>query len=175
MNQPQSLIAIGKVGRAHGIKGEIRVFPDDPDSASLRYVREIYVGEEKRRYHVLHVTSCNRFEALTLDGITDRDEAFALTGLTVYIDRAALKPLRKAYYACDLKGLQIIDENGKCWGVVCDVLPNGAQDMLRYATESGVKGLIPFVSEYVGDVDLDAKTVQVDASWMASIHAVYEG
>ena len=175
MNQSRELIRVGVVGRAHGIKGAIRVFLDEPGSDSLLRAKDIYLGEQKRQYKVVNCTRCGRFMALELEGITDRDVAFSLTGEEVSILRSSLRPLRHGYYACDLKGLAIVDSTGKTWGIIDDVVPSGAHDMLHYRSEDGGEGLVPFVSAHVGTVDLDAKTVLVDADWMAELDAMYKG
>ena len=175
MNQSRELIRVGVVGRAHGIKGAIRVFLDEPGSDSLLRAKDIYLGEQKRQYKVVNCTRCGRFMALELEGITDRDVAFSLTGEEVSILRSSLRPLRHGYYACDLKGLAIVDSTGKTWGIIDDVVPSGAHDMLHYRSEDGGGGLVPFVSAHVGTVDLDAKTVLVDADWMAELDAIYKG
>ena len=73
MNQSRELIRVGVVGRAHGIKGAIRVFLDEPGSDSLLRAKDIYLGEQKRQYKVVNCTRCGRFMALELEGITDRD------------------------------------------------------------------------------------------------------
>ena len=98
-----------------------------------------------------------------------------MSGEEVSILRSSLRPLRHGYYACDLKGLAIVDSTGKTWGIIDDVVPSGAHDMLHYRSEDGGEGLVPFVSAHVGTVDLDAKTVLVDADWMAELDAIYKG
>lgn len=174
MSDTQDLIRVGVVGRAHGIKGAVRVFMDEPTSDSLLRVPEVYLGGARTCYKVLQSHRCGRFMALELDGITDRDAAFERTGEEVFVRRSALKPLRHAYYACDLKGLQIVDETGKSWGVIDDVVPSGAHDMLHYRTQEGCEGFVPFVSAHVGDVDLKGGTVTVESGWMAELDAIYK-
>lgn len=166
-------IHVGVVGRAHGIRGAIRVFTDDAGSDSLLHVKAVYLGTEAEARRVLRATRCGRFVALELDGVDDRDKAFALTGLDVYIDRGALRPLRNAFYACDLVGLSIRDADGREWGTVAAVVPGSAHEILEYRRSAGGTGYMPFVAAHVGRVDLDAKTVEVDSAWMAALDAVY--
>ena len=66
------LIKIGVAGRAHGVRGAVRVFMDDEGSDSLLHVREVYLGPEHRRYDVRRAVRCGRFMALELEDITDR-------------------------------------------------------------------------------------------------------
>ena len=173
MSESSEKIRVGVVGRAHGIHGAIRVFTDDAQSDSLLRIKKVFLGAERREYQVIKTTRCGRFMALELEGITDRDAAFALTGQEVFILRQSLRPLRNQWYVCDLVGLTICDESGKSWGVIDAVMPSGAHDLLQYQRTAGGTGLVPFVKAHVGKVDLEAKTVTVDAAWMAELDAVY--
>ena len=173
MDNAEKMIRVGVVGRAHGIRGAIRVFMDDAESGSLLRVKTVCLGDEKKPYKVEHATRCGRFIALELEGLTDRDEAFKLTGQTVWIRRDQLAKLRNAYYVCDLIGLTIRDESGHIWGKIEAVMPSGAHDLLQYTRDDGKKGMVPFVSAHVGKVDLEAGTVDVDGTWMAELDAVY--
>ena len=173
MAEVQEKIRVGVVGRAHGVHGAIRVFMDDAGSDSLLKAKTVFLGPGEDAYKVLRATRCGRFVALELDGITDRDRAFEFTGLEVKILRSALKPLRGAFYACDLIGLELCDETGKRWGRIDAIMPSGAHDLLRYVRPMGGVGYVPFVSAHVGDVDMENKTVQVESGWMAELDEVY--
>ena len=98
MNDAGEIIRVGVVGRAHGIRGAIRVFMDDANSGSLLRVNTVCLGDEKKPYEVQQATRCGRFVALELAGISDRDEALKLTGLSVWIRRNHLAKLRNSYY-----------------------------------------------------------------------------
>ena len=171
-------IRVGKVGRAHGVNGALRIFMDDEGSDSLLDQELVYLasmpGGEGQPYKLLNAHRAGRFVAITLEGLVDRDIAAHLTGYIVYIERSSLKNFRDAFYSCDLLGLSIVDENGKVWGAVQAVLPNGPQELLRYVRRDGSLGYVPFVKAHVGDVDLEARQISVDSEWMAQLDAVYE-
>ena len=166
-------IRVGVVGRAHGIHGALRVFTDEAQSDSLLRIKKVYLGDNEEEFSVIHATRCGRFIALELEGITDRDEAFSHTGEVVKISRQSLKPLRNAYYACDLINLEIRDESDKIWGIVREIVPGAAHDLLKYERVSGGYGFVPFVSAHVGKVDLEQKTIQVQSDWMAELDEIY--
>lgn len=173
MDEAQEKIRVGVVGRAHGVHGAIRVFMDDADSDSLLRAKTVFLGADETAFKVQRATRCGRFVALELDGIADRDRAFELTGLEVRILRSALRPLKNAFYACDLIGLELCDENDHRWGRIDAIMPSGAHDLLRYVRPTGGMGYVPFVSAHVGKIDMENKTVQVDAQWMAELDEVY--
>lgn len=175
MTETEGRIKVGVTGRAHGIGGAVRVFPEDEDSVTLARIKMVYLGETQKPYKVLRSQKCTRFFALTLEGVSDRDAAFALTGQDVYIDRSALKPLKDAYYVCDLVGLELVGTDGRTYGRVKSVMPSGAHELLCYGRTNGHgSGFVPFVDEYVGKVDMEAGQIEVDGEWMAQIDAVYD-
>ncbi len=173
MSDPLEKIRVGVVGRAHGVHGAIRVFMDDAGSDSLLKAKTVFLGPEEESFKVVHASRCGRFVALELEGVADRDRAFELTGREVRILRNELKPLRNAFYACDLVGLEICDENDRRWGRIDAIMPSGAHDLLRYVRPQGGVGYVPFVSAHVGRIDMESRTVQVDAEWMAELDEVY--
>jgi len=167
-------LRIGVIGRAHGVAGAVRVFADDEESDSLLYVRGIYVGEAQVPYCVHSSKHCGRFFSLILEGVSDRESAFALSGQAVYVERSSLKPLSgSVFYACDLVGLVLCDAQDRRWGEVVSVQPGAGHDLLYYARCGGGQGCIPFVAAHVGEVDAARGVIMVDGEWMAEIDAVY--
>lgn len=175
MAETETRIKVGVTGRAHGVAGAVRVFPEDAESVTLARIGTVYLGDAQKPYKVLKSQRCTRFFALTLEGVSDRDAAFALTGQDVYVDRSALKPLGDAYYVCDLVGLEIVDTEGRTYGRVKSVMPSGAHELLCYKRAHGEgSGFVPFVEAFIGKVDLEAGRIEVDGEWMAQIDAVYD-
>ena len=171
MSDGQEKILVGVIGRAHGVHGAVRVCTEND---GLLRSKKVYLGSEQDEYSVRHSGRNGRFVTLELEGVDDRDQAAALTGLEVRIDRSSLKKLKNIFYVCDLIGLSICDESGHVWGRVDAVMPSGAHDLLRYVRPNGGTGLVPFVSAYVGQIDMEAGTIQVQADWMSELDAVYE-
>jgi len=170
MNEKSEQIRVGVIGRAHGVQGEVRVCTEND---SLLKVKKVYLGEARVEYEVLRASRGGRFVTLELSGVSDRDKAAELTGQEIWIDRSGLKPLRGAFYVCDLVGSTIVDETGHAWGVVNAVMPSGAHDLLRYVRPGGGTGLVPFVKAHVGKIDREAKTIMVESSWMSELDAIY--
>lgn len=169
---------VGKVGRAHGVRGAVRVFPLDEESTSLEHVGCVYLSREEgdaRSYKLEHVKRCGRYYAVKLEGCDERDGASALTGLACYIERSALPPLKGMFYAVDMVGAVLIDENDKVWGRVLDVECAPASDIIIYRRPSGGQGMVPLVSHYVGEIDVESGRIQVRAESMAQIDEVYGG
>ena len=121
-------IVIGKAGAPHGVKGELKIIPmtDFPDRFSGMehcYIGDKFIKIQGVRYQKNHVL-------MTVEGISSREEATALTGLFVSVDRAEAVPLEKGeYYTADIIGLSVSDTEGNLLGTVTDVLRTGSNDV----------------------------------------------
>jgi len=161
-------IKIGKIVNTHGIKGELKIHSiSDFDSIRYRSGATVYVLHEGT-YLPMKVRSFRPHKGMSLvflEGINDINEAERYRNDDVYIDAGSRKALPQGqYYFSDLENLRVIDEEGACLGICVGVEPtNGAQNNLRIVAEDGKEILVPFVSQFIQDVDLanGVITVQV--------------
>lgn len=124
------LLAVGRVARAHGVRGRVLIAPYNAESDALQRVRRLFIGE--REFQVDRAERVNLGYLVALRGLGDRDQAQALRGQEVRVDRAELPALEDGeMYAVDLIGYEVSDEQGTVRGVVEDVEEAGAQDLLR--------------------------------------------
>lgn len=101
-----------------------------------------------------------------LDGVSSREQALALRGRQVAVQREALpEPEEGRYYLADLVGLEVVNERGEGLGVVTRSYWNGAQDVIEVGGER--TRLIPWVAAVVKEVDLPRRQIRVEweADW----------
>jgi 16S rRNA processing protein RimM len=150
------LLAVGRVARAHGVRGRVLIAPYNAESEALHRVRRLFVGE--REFEVDRAERVNLGYLVALRGVGDRDQADALRGQEVRVDRAELPVLGEGeMYAVDLIGYEVSDPQGRVHGVVEDVEEAGAQDLLRL--EGGT--LVPL--GLVREVVPEARRIVVEA------------
>jgi 16S rRNA processing protein RimM len=169
----ESRLEIGGVARAHGIRGEIVIVTHDPDSDTLGKIESIYVGGVERK--ILQARDTQRGWLIALDGVATRNDAEALQGQRVEVDRDLLELDDDDVLLDDLIGCEVRLRDGTVWGTVYAVDPGAFQDLLvvhapapappgSSAPDPGalVERLLPMVDHFIISIDLDAGVVTVD-------------
>ena len=151
-------IEIGGIARAHGIKGEVVVHTHDPDSETLGAVEHVYVGGVARK--ILGARDTQRGWLVVLEGVTTRNDAEALQGQTVEVDRSALALDEDDVLLGDLVGCKVVLPDGRPWGEIAAV-EIGPQELL-VIHDGEIERLLPLVDQFVTNIDVDAGIVTVD-------------
>ena len=142
------LVAVGRVGRPHGVDGAFVVegASEDPERFA---VGAVLVVDGKPATIVLSRRVGKGRCAIKLDRRIER-------GLELSVPRQTLPALESgSYYVADLVGLEVIDEHGVRIGFVRDVVPGPANDALELDTGF----LLPLVEDCVREVDLAGRRV----------------
>jgi len=152
-------VEIGGIARAHGIRGEIVIVTHDPDSETLGSVETIYIDGVARK--ITSVRDTHRGWLVQLEGVTTRNEAEALRGKQIEVDREALDLDDDDVLLHDLVGLKVTLRDGTPWGVVAAIDVGPGQDRL-VIHDGDVERMVPLVDELVPKIDLEAGVVVVD-------------
>jgi len=159
-------LVVGRIGRAHGIRGEVgvEVRTDDPD---LRFADGAQLATDPPERGPLTVVATRWHSGRLLvrfKGLDDRTAAENLraTMLVIEVDESERPQDPDEFYDHQLVGLRVITTAGDEVGEVAEVLHLPAQDVLAIKRTDGVEVLVPFVQELVPVVDLDRGSVTVD-------------
>lgn len=165
MTHDSDFVVIGRVGRAHGTRGEVCVEPVTDFPQRFESLREMLVmrkGREPRRMDVESVRWKGKVALVKLAGVEDRDEAVKLNGALCGVRRSEVAPTGEdEYYHFDLIGCRVIDEKGEEVGVVSDVLRMPANDVL-VVKDGDREMLVPTVKQVVKDVSLDERVITIE-------------
>ena len=178
MGRP-AVVPVGTVGRAHGVRGWVRVRSDmEPPEDLLRH--DTWLLERAGAWRPAAVRAARTHGAALVahfEGIEDRDAAAELAGTRLGLPRDAFPVLDDGqYYWVDLIGLEVLDEGGESLGVVRKMIETGANDVMVVGPGPGLGGpaapggaraaerVIPFVTgDVIREVDLGAGRIRV--SW----------
>jgi 16S rRNA processing protein RimM len=159
-------LVVGRVGRAHGVRGEVTVElrTDDPDARFA--VGAVLRTDPPERGPLTVQAARGRAGGLVVafTGVDDPDAAAALRDTLLVVDSATLPALADPdeFYDHQLVGLAAVLPAGAPLGTVGDVLHTPGGDLLAIRDEAGTERLVPFVRAIVPAVDLAAGRLVVD-------------
>ncbi len=159
-------VTVGRIGRAHGIRGDVvvGVRTDEPE---LRFAVGSRLDTDRDSVGPLTVAAA-RWQSgdliVRFDGIRDRTAATELRGIWLSVDSGELASPEDPdeFRDHELIGLSVRTVAGSAVGVVTDVLHYG-QDLLAVRPATGTAEiLVPFVKAIVTDVDVASGVLMID-------------
>lgn len=156
---PPDHVVVGRVGKPHGLAGDVFVFPetDHPDRFSVS--AEVFV--DGRATTVAASRSTDDRLVVRFAGVTGRPQAELLRGFLVTIPEHARRALEPdEWWPDQLVGLRVLDHHGVEQGTVIAVVEGVAQDRLVVRTDVH-EVEIPFVEQVVPAVDVEAGIIRL--------------
>jgi 16S rRNA processing protein RimM len=143
------LVTVGRVGKPHGLDGAFVVEGASETQERFEVGAELIVDAEPVR--VVAARKSRGRPVIRLDRRVPR-------GAKLEVSRDSLEPTAEhEYYVFQLVGLRVDEDGGVPLGVVTDVSPGVANDVLELDT-----GLaLPMVEDCIREVDLDAGYIVV--------------
>ena len=165
MPEPRYL-AVGRVLRPHGVRGELRVgiltdYPERLGQHTDFYLAHPDSPEAVRRYPVEKLRRSKNVLLLKLACCNDRNGADELRGMLVQVPIEEAVPLEEGeYYHFQLIGVRVEMEDGEWLGQVAEVIETGANDVYVVRGPRG-EVLLPAVDDVVLELDLEMKRMVV--------------
>ncbi|MHB1613154.1 MAG: ribosome maturation factor RimM [Actinomycetes bacterium] len=159
-------VEVGRVGRPHGIHGEVSVTVST-DEPARRFADGTALATNPPLPGGLTVQSTRWHSGRLLvqfAGVTDRGGAERLRGTTLVVeaDLGESPEDPEEYYDHQLVGLAVRTTGGQRIGHVAEVLHLPGQDVLAVRREDGREVLVPFVTDLVPEVDTLGGELVVD-------------
>src|SRR5579885_123916 len=158
-------VCVGKVGAAHGVRGEVRVFSYTEDPLAIRAYGVLEDETGARKFEIASAREGNGHLVVRFKGIDDRHAAEKLTHMQLFVPRERLPEPKDEdeFYHADLIGLAVETKAGERLGEVIAVPNYGAGDLLEIRPlKKGQSVLIPFVGDFVPVVDVKGGKIVVD-------------
>lgn len=159
-----SRVCVAQFGAAHGVRGLLRVKSFTADPAALGAYGP--VEDERGRTYRLEIKGVQDKGMLlcAVDGVADRDQAAALTGTRLYVDRSAMPEPddEEDFYHADLIGCDAVRPDGEAVGRVKAVLDFGAGELLEIVSAGKPTAMVPFTKGFVPVVDVAQRRIVVD-------------
>ncbi|MBC7391030.1 MAG: 16S rRNA processing protein RimM [Opitutaceae bacterium] len=153
---------LGKIVRTHGLTGNmICVLDTDRPEAYLK-LESLFLEKNSSflPYFIKKLILKGPEAHLTLEGIDSAEKAAALKGSDIYLPLSKLpKRGKNEFFIHDLLGCKLVDDLHGEMGLVEDIIETAGQDLISF-TYKGAEVLLPFVKEFVTDIDMATKIVK---------------
>ena len=148
-------LRIGKIVRAHGVQGAVKVIPLTDDPHRFLALKEGYI-EEQGKLRPIRITGAkllNDGAQISIEGVTTRNDAELLRNAYLAVDRThAVRLPEGRYFIADLIGCETFDTEGKAYGKITEVMQGPANDV--YVIEDG-KLMVPVLKRLLHQVDVE--------------------
>lgn len=151
---PKQLL-MGRIGAAHGIKGEVRITSFTEEPLALKDYGPLATNRPGLVIEIETARATTNVLVARLKGVTDRSAAEKLNGVELYVDRDKLPPTSNDddFYHADLIGLEARLIDGSVLGTVTAIPNYGASDLLEVRDgRTGDTFLYPFTKQVVPEV-----------------------
>jgi 16S rRNA processing protein RimM len=149
------MILMGRIGAAHGVKGEVRIQSFTEDPMALVDYGPLATSKPGLTVTILSARTTTNVLVARLEGVNDRNAAEKLNGVELFVDRALLPEPENDddFYHADLIGLAARLSDGSEIGKVTAVPNYGAGDLIEIRDpRSGDTYLYPFTKAVVPEV-----------------------
>lgn len=177
----EEFFKVGIITAAHGLRGEVKVYPTTDDAKRFKRLKEVYFCAEKPVragqdstfsdqgpdasspiLKIDEVKFFKQFVILKFHGIDKIEDAEKYRRGALYVSRENAVRLKKdEYFIADLMGLSVRDEDDTEIGVLKDVLETGANDVYVIALKDGRELLLPAIKQCVLAVDVEAGYIRI--------------
>jgi 16S rRNA processing protein RimM len=155
-------VAVGRISRAHGVKGEVVVRPLSEVETRFAAGSHLFLREDERDPLTVAETRSHRGRLLvSFEGVRDRNAAEGMAGAFLFVPASSAPSLPEGeYWTHELVGCQVLTDAGRALGPIREIIYTPANDVWVTQGEEG-ETLIPALKDVVKDVDLPARRVIV--------------
>lgn len=148
-------LLMGRIGAAHGIKGEVRITSFTAEPLALKDYGPLSTDRPGLVIEIENARATTNVLVARIKGVTDRNAAEKLNGVELFVDRDKLPSTDDDddFYHADLIGLEARLMDGSVIGTVTAIPNYGASDLLEVRdARSGDTFLYPFTKTVVPEI-----------------------
>lgn len=160
-------LTVATLGKPHGVSGllKLRFYSETPPLLSPGQEVWLRFSNGIRRLTLERAVPMGREWLVHFRGVDTPEAARSLTGGDLLLSRSELPPCQpNEFFAADLIGCRLCVK-GQPVGTVTGFLSGGASDLLEVHTDSGQLRWVPFLSQFIGEISLDNRTIDLLESW----------
>jgi 16S rRNA processing protein RimM len=155
-------VAVGRITRAHGVKGEVAVLPLSQVPSRFEPGSRLFLDEGRERAVTVAASRAHQQRLLvSFREVPDRTAAEALNGTYLFVPVEEVPaPPEGEFWAHELIGCSVWTESGRALGEVREVVHGPANDWWVAAGDGG-ETMIPALRDVVRSVDVAQRHIVV--------------
>ncbi len=160
-------LATGVIRTSHGIKGYVKVhmFSEEISHVSIGQTIILKKGNLERTAVIEDISQSGGEPLIKFDFIHTPEDGRRYSGWEIWIPRNLCSPLKEGeFYQADIIGCEVFFD-GNLVGTVVSVIDGAQAPLIEISTADGVR-LVPYMSQYVADVDIEARKLTLAVSWI---------
>lgn len=158
------MIAVGRITRGVGLKGELNVAVLSDTLERFEKLKSVWVGTDESqaaKHVVTAVRATHSAVVLKLKDIDTRTAADSMRGLLIFVAaKDSVVPKKGSYFIHDIVGMSVETESGEAIGTVQEVMQLPANDVWVVMRE-GKEFLIPAIKDVIRSVDVQRRRVVI--------------
>lgn len=164
---PQTWKKVGKIKEPHALKGELYVLVFSKDISWFHQLTEFRLSasddpEAGKTFEVERIKPFREGLMLKPKNISTRNESDLLKGQMFFIPETLLSSeVGETIFLSEVQDFEITDPNDKKLGHITGFSSNGLQDLLVVLTVEGKVAEIPFVQDFILDLNFEKKQIKM--------------
>lgn len=159
-------LAIGLLGKPHGITGEINLRINPDHWKRIYSLKSVFIGSSKKEYSIRSIRRKGENLLISFEEILTRESVAQLRNQIVYVHVMDIPVLQDdSYYYHQLIGMQVVDRQGQSIGKISEILKTGANDVYVVASQLFPQKeiLIPAIKSVIVKIDIAKKRMVVNS------------
>ena len=157
---------IGTIIGTHALKGEVRIYSvTDSKEARYKVGNTLYIDHNNQLVpvEVKHHREHKGNDLILFEGYTSINDVEKFLKCKIYVHNSQIEELGDdEFYYSELIGCTVLNKKKELIGTVKDVVNYGASDIIVVENEAKEEFMIPFVNEFMEDVDLENRTIMIN-------------
>ncbi len=155
----------GVITTTHGIKGEVKVYPEVDDPGRFSLFKNVYLRGKIGTIpvEIENVKFFKKMVILKFKGIDDINDVMKYRDYEIMARREDIAELKEnQFFDADIIGLKVFDASDSLLGNVSNILHGAGNDVYVVKNEGGKEIMIPAVRQFVKAVDIENGCIKVD-------------
>ena len=159
-------VKLGQINDSFGIDGTIKIY-SSTQFGEKRYKagNSVYFynpqNKEYKEYKVISYRHSGLFDFVKFEGINTPEEVKELKGFEIVVEKNTRDLAKGEYFYSDLKNCRVISEQNEELGIVKEVEEFPAQITLRVKRNNKPDFFVPFIDEFIKEVNIDDKFIKI--------------